>query len=64
MPVSVVTSKGNPIKLLVGNPESGSLPLPGTGQREGGGFTEPFEQFLRSQFIRMEFVAEVLTLYN
>ncbi len=41
----VYKSKEHPIKLLVGNPESASLPLPGTGQREGGAFTEPFGQF-------------------
>ena len=29
-------TKGHPIKLLIGNPESSSLTLPGTGQREGG----------------------------
>ena len=38
-------------KLLVGIPESASFPLCGTGQREGGAFTEPFEQQLDGRIL-------------
>ena len=51
--VEVCATKGGSIKLLYGIPECASLPLPGTGQREGLAFMEPFEQFGRMHFTYM-----------
>ena len=39
------------LNLLIGSPECTSLPLPNTGQREGGAFMEPCEQIEKTHVI-------------
>ena len=48
MPDYLGNNNGLGLLVSYGNPESTTFPLPGTGKREGGEKTQPFNHFLVS----------------